>query len=564
MILRRIPSPLLSVLVLPFLISLAGCSSLQTIGILPAAGSATLTGVGQTVQFSAYGQSAMGSAAPTTSNITTSVAWTVSNPSVATINANGLATAVGAGYTEIYAQSGGIIATSDLTVTIASTTGGGTTGGGTGGGTTGSGSGITAISVIPGSQSISSPSQTTQFLAVGTSSSGATFNLTSQAVWSSDSLQIATIGANSGLATGVGQGTATITALYTNASNGSIVVGTATFTITSGATQQYTGVQIIPGAEALSASGQTGQFVALAASGSTGLQTDVTRSTQIQWSSSIPSVATVNASGLVTGVSPGTATITAELSNAGGTLVSSTSTVTVSATSAPEPLLSLTIIPGSVTVGNLQDTAQFLAIGTYSTPPYVRDLTNSPNLTWISAFPNIFPVNTNTGGNSGSSAGIVTAYGNGTATIVAEATNPADGTIQTATATFSCPLLLPTPTAAGTCYPGSQAPALLATLTVYNEGLNASDWEVTAPSATGTPNVLHCGPGWTLNGGTGGSVCTATYPIGTTVTLTAPSTGAAFGGWTYNCTSMSTLSAAGPNSCTVTLTTNDTVGAIFN
>jgi hypothetical protein len=55
--------------------------------------------------------------------------------------------------------------------------------------------------------------------------------------------------------------------------------------------------------------------------------------------------------------------------------------------------------------------------------------------------------------------------------------------------------------------------------------LNITNWEVTAPSATGTPNVIHCGPGWALNGGAGGSVCTATYPYGTPVTLTAPATG---------------------------------------
>ena len=81
--------------------------------------------------------------------------------------------------------------------------------------------------------------------------------------------------------------------------------------------------------------------------------------------------------------------------------------------------------------------------------------------------------------------------GIGTADIIAEATNPADGTIQTATATFDCPLVLqnltgnpPTP---GSCYPGSQAYSLLATLTIYNEGLNHYDrnWEVTASSATG-------------------------------------------------------------------------------
>jgi hypothetical protein len=170
-------------------------------------------------------------------------------------------------------------------------------------------------------------------------------------------------------------------------------------------------------------------------------------------------------------------------------------------------------------VGNLQDSGQFLAIGTYSTSPTVRDLTNS--VTWSTSFPGVFPVNTNGTGvpNPGAPAGVVTAYGTGGATIIAEATDPTTGSIQTATATFNCPLVLPTPTQAGSCYPGSQAPALLATLTVYNEGLNTSNWLVTAPSVTNTPNVLHCGPGSNA-AGLGGSVCIATYPVGTTVTLT--------------------------------------------
>jgi hypothetical protein len=243
-------------------------------------------------------------------------------------------------------------------------------------------------------------------------------------------------------------------------------------------------------------------------------------------------------------------------------VVSNNVTVAVSITPAPEPLLSLTIIPSSLTVLNLQGTGQFLAIGTYATAPYVRDLTNSPNLTWISAFPNIFPVNSNTGGNSGASAGIVTAYGSGGTTIIAEAKNPVDGTIQTATAQFNCPLVLPNPpTTPGSCYPGSEAATLLETLTVYNEGLNTTNWLVTAPSATGIANVLHCGPG----SPSGGSVCTATYPVGSTVTLTAPAqSGVTFGGWSYNCAQQGTISATGPNTCTVTLSTNTTVGAIFN
>jgi uncharacterized protein YjdB len=398
--------------------------------------------------------------------------------------------------------------------------------------------------------------------------------------WSSSSTQIATVGATTGLATGVGQGTATIAALFTNSKGGTAVTGTATFTVVGGKAEQFTAVAITPSSQALSASGQTTQLIALGTSGNNGLQTDVTDSTQIKWRSSTPSIASVSASGLVTGSSPGSATITAELTNGDGSVVSGTATVAVANTPAPEPLLSLTIIPSSLSVGNLQDTGNFLAFGTFSAAPYVRDLTNS--VTWRSSFPDVFPVSSN---NSvpepvGATAGVVTAYGNGSAVIIAQATS-SDGSIQTAAATFNCPLVLPNPpTTPGSCFPGSQAPALKATITVYNEGLNTTNWEVTAPSATGTPNVIHCGPGWALNGGTGGSVCAAAYPIdptgSTVVKVILTAQGGAFGGWSYSCTpsdqngnpiSPTAITATGPNYCTVNISAgnpNVTVGAIFN
>ncbi len=321
-------------------------------------------------------------------------------------------------------------------------------------------------------------------------------------------------------------------------------------------------IQVTPATQSLTV-GQTVQFTAVGTYGNASRPSRQDITSGVTWTSSVPAVATVNASGMATGVGGGTTTITAATAGFGGPVSSSATLVVTAAGGGTGPgtgqLLSLAIIPSSITVGNLQDTGQFLAIGTFSGSPTVRDLTNSPTLTWISAFPSVFPVNNNTTGSLGATAGIVTAYGSGSVAITAEAKN-SDGSLVTSTATFSCPLLLPTPTVAGTCYPGSQAPSLLALLTVYNEGLNTTNWLVTAPSATGTPNVIHCGPG----AGSGGSVCVSTYPVGTTVTLTAPATGAAFGGWSYNCTNIGTITAAGPNSCTVTLTTDDTVGAIFN
>lgn len=320
-------------------------------------------------------------------------------------------------------------------------------------------------------------------------------------------------------------------------------------------------IAISPQGQSL-AVGQTSQFTAIGTYGNGAHLSTKTITGTVTWSSSTASVASVTSAGLVTALAPGTTAITASATAFNGP-VSSTATITVTGAATGGTggsFVSLTIIPSSITVGNLQDTGQFLAIGTFSTAPYVRDLTNSPNLTWISSVPSVFPVNTNTSGTLGATAGIVSAFGNGSATIIAEAKNPIDGTIQTATANFACPLVLHTATTPGSCYQGSQAPALLATLTVYNEGLNTTNWLVTAPSATGTAKVLNCGPG----AGPTNSVCVATYPVGSTVILTAPANGAQFGGWSSNCAPLVAINAAGPNSCVVTLTTNDTVGAIFN
>lgn len=550
---------------------------LVSMAIVPA--SQTLTLIGQQANLQAIATTGTGttvnltgqSAVVGTATILPAV-WTSSAPGVATVNAGtGVVTAVNAGTAVITATALNVdntVVTGVATISVTATGGSGGT--------------IASVTVIPGTQAVQAPNQTAQFIAIGTTTTGATVNLTNSVAWSSSSAQIGTIGAATGLATSTGQGTATITALYTPVS-GNVVTGTASFSVTGGTNEQYTAITLIPNSLTV-AVGQTSQFVALGTQGSNGLQVDVTHSPQVTWSSNIPGVgspeeggiASVSSSGLVTGLGSGNATITAELRNPDGTVVTTNAAVAVSQTTAPEALLSLTIIPNSITVLDFQMTGNFLAIGTFATTPNVRDLTNS--VVWISSEPNLFPVDTNSGGTLGAPGGLVTADGNGGATIIAEATDPVTGSIQTATATFSCPYLLPNPPTPGSCYPGEPpASALLTTITVYNEGLNTTDWLVTAPSGTGTPDVIHCGPGWK---GAGGSVCVATYPNTETlpVILTAPAGSGNFGGWSSNCTPSDVngnpllgpvyFTAAGPNYCTITLdaadSSNQTVGAIFN
>jgi uncharacterized protein YjdB len=551
---------------------ITGCtnpSGLDSITITPSTESLN---VGDNVQLTATGT--YGNAShQTTQPVTTGVTWASSAPTVASVVATtGAVTAAGVGTATITATAQGFRGPVTATATV--------TVGGIGTGTGGVGS-LSVIAVLPSAQTLSLAGETTQFTAVGTTTTGSTEYLTNSVTWTSSNPNVATIGATTGLATAVGAGTVTITAAYTEPQ--SVITGIATLTVSAGAVEQVTSLTITPSSVPLTSSGQQSQLVLLGVAGSSGQTENLTADPNVTWTSSTPTVATVNKTGLVTGVTAGSSTILAQYTNKDGSVVTASVPVTVTITgtgTSLESITSLSIIPTSITVDNLQDTGQFLAIGTFSAAPYVRDVTNSPATTWISSFPNDFPVDTNSGGNSGASAGLVTAFASGSATIIAESTS-VDGTIQTATALFNCPFALPNPNGLpptpGTCDVGVPGP-LLATLTVYNEGLNTTNWLITGPSATGTPNVIHCGPGWAGDGNTGGSVCTATYPVGTTVTLTAPAqTGVAFGGWSYNCTATAPVTAAGPNSCTITLTgtpatlpgdnpgsVNATVGAIFN
>jgi hypothetical protein len=348
-----------------------------------------------------------------------SVTWTSAIPDVASVNSTtGLVSAgVTAGDTTITATAQGyngpVTSTVEVTV-IASTTGS-------------SGGNIASLTVIPSAQSVIAPGDTGQFQVIGVSSTGATVDLTSSPylAWSSSASSIGvfctaaavpsttctTADVGPGLITGIGQGLSTITAIYTNPGTNTVATGTATFTVTSGggAAQSVTAISIIPSSQSLSESGQQGNYVAIGTT-SSGLSLDLTKS--VDWGSIVPSIATVStataptqtctsstpvvcttdADGVVTGKSPGTTNITAQYINTSttpNTVVEATpASATVTTVPAPEPLLSLTILPNSISVGNLQDTGNFLAIGTFSTAPYVRDLTDS--VTWLSSFPNSF------------------------------------------------------------------------------------------------------------------------------------------------------------------------------
>jgi len=175
--------------------------TLTSISIAPATPSINN---GSTQQFSATGHYSDGSSA----DLTASATWSSSQPTVATISHQGLATAVGSGASLISATSGSISGSTTLTVTAVT---------------------LQSISVAPADHSI--PVGTTQqFTATGHYTDGSTQDLTTSVGWNSSDPTVAAIShanGTQGLASGLKAGSTTITALLDT------VPGTTSLTVTA-------------------------------------------------------------------------------------------------------------------------------------------------------------------------------------------------------------------------------------------------------------------------------------------------------------------------------------------
>ncbi len=587
-----------------------GCNSsssgLDAIQVSPA--SKTLAVGGPTLLLTVTGTFGNGTH-PTTKAVTTGLTWSSDTKGVATVDGNGVVTPVSAGSANITVTAQGFAGAVSSIAAITVTGSGGTTGGG---------GDIVSLDISPAAPSVAAPPQTSQFIAIGKNSSGATFDETSQVAWTATNAQIATICTTGvaascpaasptpyGLATAVGQGTTAITAIYTNTADGTVATGSTTFTVVAGTADQITAITLLPTTAALTET-QTAQLLALGSYGAANLDEILNNDQNLTWYSSQPSVATVcnlndpppctiATAGEVIGVSPGATSITALYTSGTGVVpASSAVAVTVSTVAAPEPLLSIKIIPGDTTVTNKGMTGQYLAFGTFSTAPTMQDITNGIShpgfagcteapcttvapVTWISFQPDVASVNSS--GTTGENGGLVTAMGyEGTSVLYAEALNPDGTAVLSNPQSFSCILTPPTPPI---CDPTPAVPATFATLTVFNAGENQTTWQITAPSDQNVADLIHCGPGYA---GAGGSVCTGTYAVGSTVTLTESPTGSGFGGWSANCgtpitttttttdpttgatTTITTIIGYIPDmtpTCTVPLLGNESVGAIF-
>jgi len=313
-----------------------------------------------------------------TQDLTKQVAWSSSDAAVSTISnaagSKGVASGVASGNATITATLNGLSGTTKLNVTDAT---------------------LDSIGVSPAQSSIAAGT-TTQLTATGVFSDDTTQDLTTQVAWSSSAPSVATVavtGGNKGLATGVGVGTATITATLFSVS------GTTDLAVTSATLDT---LEVTPIAPSL-ARGTSVQFSA------TGIFSDATKQDltgQVTWSSSAPTFASVSnaagSEGLATGLAVGGAAISADLSG-----VTGVSQLTVT----PATLVSIEVAPATAPLA-LGTSQQLSATGVYSDDSSA-DIT--AQVLWSSADESIVAVS-----NAGGSEGLATSVGLGTTTVTAE------------------------------------------------------------------------------------------------------------------------------------------------
>ena len=322
---------------------------------------------------------------------------------------------------------------------------------------------------------------------------------------------------------------------------GSLILGLA-LVLAGCASPSLVSITITPNVQYFSfGSGLTVQFTAIGtfAQGNHPKSTrDITN--EVTWKSNTPDIATISSTGLMTttGAAYGTTNVTASMNGFGG-LITANATAnvcapgqTVTSTGCTTPstggqnFASIAIIPTSQTVLSVNETGQFIAIGSLD-GGNITDLTNT--VQWKSSDVKVATID---------ASGLATGLNPGTTTITALATDP-NGSLLTATSTFMVQA------------PGSGT--ALPTLTVYKVGNNASTGTVTAPDPSTGTQVINCGTG---------AGCIGNFPLGTAVTLTAtPGPNSTFGGWSSNC---AVTDPSKPNQCTVSVGDNTTVGAIFN
>lgn len=447
----------------------------------------------------------------TTQDLTSQVAWSISDASIASIsNAAGTAgqiTGLALGTTSAVATLGGVAGKAVVTVSQAK---------------------LTAIAITPATATVTAGAKQ-QFTAIGTYDNGTSPDLTTQVTWSSSDIRIAQISnaaGSNGLATSLVQGTATITATLAGVSAtaaltvgapqlSSIMISPITASIEVGGTQAFTATAVY----------QNGTTAAVAATA---------------WSSAPETVATIASTGggrrgVATGVAAGSATITVTYQG-----MSDTASLTVTAV---PTLVGLTITPANPATLLVGGTQQFQANAVYSNGNTTGVTTTS---TWTSSDANVASVSNGGGGPGGGGPGgggrgLVTGIGAGTAEIQAVYS----GFTATITVSVRAPAptgLLVTPATATIRVNGTQQFAAVVTLEdgTTQTVTNSATWT----TSSGTIASITTGGGGPGGGGGGGR------GLATGVSAGSVTVSATYG--TFSAKASLTVTSAKPSSLVVT------------
>jgi len=342
--------------------------------------------VGVTTQFTATGKYADGS----TADVSALASWKSSDQQVAGVSSEGLISGKGAGTTDITASFSGVTSPAvKLTVIVRS---------------------LSSIEISPTSPPELAIGSNQQFAAVGRYSDGSTSDLSSEVKWASSNTAVATIDAKSGVATGIAQGVTNIAASLAGNSIQPVNLTVAAKALSS--------INVTPTATDTLPVGLTEQFIATAYYSD---QEISSVSTEVTWTSSDTSVATISPSGLVTAVGTGVTMITATMSG-------------VTSTAIPVPvavLKSVTITPGQPGVLTVGTNQRFVALATYADGS-VAVVTSQA--TWASSDTTIATV---------SSSGVGTGAANGNTNITASFAGVSSQAITLKVATLSSIAITP-------------------------------------------------------------------------------------------------------------------------
>lgn len=312
--------------------------------------------------------------------------WTSSNEGVATVDENGYVTAVSEGYATITVKTINGLKTTCSVIVVKSTS-----------------TPITSVVLDKEQESLVEGDKVTLHATINPSDTTDDKTLT----WTSSNEGVATVDAD-GVVTAVSSGEADITVKTSNGKTDSCHITVTRKEIPiENVTLDQENIEIVEGSNAIL--------------NATINPENTTQDKTLTWSSENPEIATVNNKGVVTGISSGTTTITVETSNG------KTDSCTVTVERKPNPIVSVSLDKTEITLKKgKQDTLKATI--------NPDDTTDSKELTWTSSNLEVATVEN----------GVVTAVGDGNATITVQTVNGKTATCEVHVFSVSLDALLET------------------------------------------------------------------------------------------------------------------------